>query len=357
MSSSTLNSNYKKRLCILIANIMLFYMIANWIAYYTYQWVRAKQESRLDYFGDARGKNGLMNYFYQNESPDVVFIGNSLTMQHIDTNFFLRSGLKVFNYATVGYFIAQYPSMVANAIKLKPKFIAISIRKNDFYEKNNFYYDHYNHDDDFTAQNIYFLINHTKNINEAWLLSKFITSYLKNINFFLAKGHALTHNLAELYKQVGHKPNPVKAIVHLMRPIPSQLMLTCDFDSEGNRMPVDCYNGDHVTVKALKEDAIKREKVLLVDKDYNYFLVSVLNGLFDRIKEAGIQPLLVLVPSYQHYVANDDLFNQTLHASVIDLSNLPLPTNHFTDTAHYNLKGRHVYSLALSSKIKRLLSS
>lgn len=360
MNLSTLDSNqhYKKRIIYLLLLILIFYCFANFLGNQYDRYLRKINNQTYLYRGDIQGKFDFIRSLLAGSRPDIIFIGNSVTGLHISTAFLYRNGIKSFNYANAGFFIAQYPTMIKNAIKLRPKMIAFSILLEDFYMPSRYYYDHYDHDTDVSYHALNFLIKHT-NENAYFILSKFIISYLKNLNYFLNKGYIISTDIITKYnKYNGYRflrsffpKHPKYSSIY-----PSRFTFNCDFDNKGHRYPNNCFNGDFVMVGHAIKLFDYRKQQALINKDYNSTLVNIFNGFFDEIKRAGIEPILILIPSYNKFVVDQSVLKRSIHARIIDLSNIQFSKDYFADGVHYNTEGRRAYSAVLVNKLKPLVS-
>src|SRR3982750_933173 len=105
LSISDFNLLYKKKIIILLLLSLLLYILANIAGNKYDKFLRKRAEDALLYRGDTKGKLGLMRQLFNGIQPDVIFVGNSITILHINTDFFHKQGIKSFNYATTGYFI------------------------------------------------------------------------------------------------------------------------------------------------------------------------------------------------------------------------------------------------------------
>lgn len=384
MNLSTSSFSYKKRLLLLLFLTLAFYLLINSISFQLDDKLRLSRENNYVYPPDTKGNFALMKQLFLDSNPDIVFIGNSMTILHVDTHLFYKANIKTFNYATVGYFIAQYPEMIENAIKINPKIIAISVRKNDFYNPPFFHYKPnrlsklnypntatyqdlhkdladlvYDSENGITTEDLYFLIKHTPARLQAQLFSHFIIGYLKNYNYFLSNGYAVTQNIVNISQQISGGTPLAEMVNQLVGGVTKEtITLDCDFDAKGNRIPQNCYNRDYVIVdhKTSNDLTDYRKEIILENSAFDYHFIEILNGLLDQVTRAGIQPVLIIEPNFYNYKADNNLISNNVHAKIIDLSDMKLSKDNFADRAHYNMAGRHKFSLGLINKIKPLLN-
>jgi hypothetical protein len=338
----------------LLVSIFISYLLTHFLVTQYDYYLRKIEEKAYIFRGDVRGKFALMKQLFGSSRPDIIFIGNSVTILHINTHLFHTQGLKSFNYATTGYFIGQYPEMVNNAIKLGPRSVVFSIAVNDFFKPSRYYFEHYDHTIDITWYDFYFLARFIVQQADWTLLIDYGLSYLRNCSIFSANGYTIRRNFKEMSMRIQHGSKLLHVIFpHYRQRSKQQVSFACDFDEQGHRMPVGCFNGDAVMIGAQPLNASHyKEKIRLNNSAYNYTLVNIFNGLFDELRKAGIKPYLILIPSYQHYFVDKSLLQRTLRAEIIDLTNIPFAKTYFADNSHYNLQGRAVYSEVLIKTLK-----
>jgi hypothetical protein len=345
---------HQRKVVSLLLCFFIFYLSANFLAIQYDHYLRKVEEHALIFRGDVNGKFALMKQLFGKSTPDIIFIGNSVTILHVDTHFFHANKINSFNYATTGYFIAQYPQMVENAIKLKPKSIAFSLTVDDFYKPSNYYFTNYDHMSDITWHNFYYFAK-SNGFSDLTFLIDYGFVYLKNFSFFTKCGHTITRGLKEKYARLKHRSKLIHMVFpHYRKRSLDQVSFACDFDRQGHPVPSGCYNGDAVMMGALSKDQFSpyKETIRLENKNYNFTVVNIFNSFFDEIRKAGIRPYLILIPSYKHYLVDQSLLKRSLHAEIIDLSDVPFSQSYFKDNVHFNREGRANYSKILVQKLK-----
>jgi hypothetical protein len=183
------------------------------------------------------------------------------------------------------------------------------------------------------------------------VLSKFTWDYFQQKNIFKTKGYLITDKINTEFK----KFNLEKAAA----PAPS---LSSDFcaDQFVSEYYKGCNNGD-VDIDGVSPTLTRDEFGKVVkhgNEAFNYTIASMLNELVAKIKQAGIQPIIVFIPQFRHHVIeNEKLIAETLQAPVIDMSDSNIPYEAWSDTEHMNTKGKAIYSNKLAVVMKSIVNT
>jgi hypothetical protein len=224
----------------------------------------------------------------------------------------------------------------------------ISLNKPELFYPTTFFYDYFNHQSDLQFSSMKLLAKRVKNREDYEFFAKFLWSYFININYFVANGFNIVNAFKSRYEA---------------------------FDSANNFFAVDsngfcialnntlsnyneCNNGDQTEYGAPDKVDYKEYGISIHhdNASYNTTLVAIMNTMLDEISAAGIQPIIMFIPEFRHHSFEDEaLIAKTLHAHIIDLSNLKVPRDSWHDEEHMNFKGREVYTQNVAREIKPLL--
>lgn len=285
---------------------------------------------------ESSRKSELMMKIFAHEKPDIIFIGSSTTKYHISTNIFKKDKLRIFNYGLEGHFFTAYPSMIDEAIKAKPKIIAISLHAPELYFPLLSIDPAYSKDVKVTKENLRFYINHyLKNPSshiELQLISRMLENYIIQHNYLCINGYKVTDSIKRMIAAKDEIAN--RATIKKE-----------DLDGDGIIM------GIEENLNISKYNVAMRYK----DKKYSYVLASYINAMFDKIRAAGIKPVLILIPQFENSVINMDLIRSTIHGEIVDMNTFRIPVDNWYNGGHLNVKGRQVYSERLMKEMKRLV--
>jgi hypothetical protein len=295
------NSNYKAKVFAVVGLSLLFYVMANVIAFEYGKTHRAKLENKSIYAEDTQGMFDLMMKKIQksNERLDAVFVGNSTTKVHIDSAIFNQQNIKMFNYSLLGFSVGQYPSMIKNAIKAKPKVIVISIDKPELYYPIDYFYNSYSHAE-INSFNLGYLAKYLIDKEGYLVFSKLFLDYFQQTNYFKNYGYIVVGNInAEFGKFNPEKASKTDGSASLVEGY-------CT-DQNSNSLYRGCNNGDHEMEGNNKLTRAEFGMIVKHSSDsFNYTLASILNGFIVKIKQAGIQPVVIMIPQFSHHVIDDE---------------------------------------------------
>lgn len=355
MHSSTFNSKYKFKIIGVLLISLLLYLLANITFYLNKEHDRKINEKQFSYKDDVNGRFALLKQLYKTNSPDIVFVGNSMTREHISTHAFYQHGIHIFNYGINGYYLPQYLSIVRKAIKAKPKIIVISLFKEELYIPISTLYKAYDHDHDIDIQSLYFFGKRITRYDHIKYFIRVMAAYFINLNYFFIYSHDLNVFITETYN---HFNTGIPSASQNTSPFPNvNISLECDFDNNHISNPKNCNNGDDALIGVEKNISISGYKTInnIPDKKLNSYTIRVINGLIDEIKNAGIQPVIVFVPGFKRLEVNNALLQKSIQAPIVDMAELNMPIDYWHDYIHYNIKGRNLYSNVLAKKMDSFL--
>ncbi len=354
MHSSISSFDYKRRALAVLALTLIFYLAANILMFKWDSYVKLTRENHHYYSEDKSSKNKLMNYLYSDASPDVIFVGNSMTREHIDTHYFRSKGIKVFNYGIKGYTFTQYPTMFKYAMAAKPKVIAFTINQAELFVPLNLFYEAYSHGD-ITLYDINILRKYAAGPEGQKYLKNIVGEYLYSFNYFKNRGY----KIAEALKYFYYKPlGPYRS-----EDLPNDdAMITlnheCDL-TDKNEFELECNNGDAMMLgysKKLTYDTYG--KVIEHSTEaLNLEVIAMLNGYFKEIQDKGIRPVLILMPSFAYHKSDMKFIKSLLHVDIIDFSELKMAKDSWFDIEHFNTKGRRIYSVLLEKEMAKYVVS
>jgi hypothetical protein len=355
MLSFTSNSNYKTKVFILLIISIILYTAVNVGALLFNKLYYSQLESKNVYKRDVDGMFHMMTKKYPLYSPsslDIIFVGNSTTKVQVHSTIFQALKMRVFNYSLLGYTIYQYPRMVSNAIKEKPKIIVISIKEPELYVPMTYLYNNYYHQLDINLSSLIFLSRYLNNRDDYVFFKKLTVSYLAEKNFFKLHGFNVIEGINSVYHKYG---KPDFAETNHINALPLSI---CIFPHTPLSSFDDCDNGDIALVgkESTYNPTPDPETYNHPKANLNYALVNMYNALIDEIKKAGIQPVVVFIPEFSHHVYESDLPSKVIHADIIQLSNLPIPSDGWYNREHLNSKGRDIYSKELAKMLTPFVS-
>lgn len=364
MNSSISNSNatYKINLIVFFTIVIFIYILINSAGFILEYYQNQKYHS---YSNDVPGKSELMKSIFLKSSPDIIFIGSSITKYHVSTNMFKKQKINVFNYGLESHFYTAYPAMIENAIKMHPKVIAITIFGPELYTSLLSIDAAFNKQIDVNQTNLKFFIQHymknLRNYDEAKLIIRLIQIYIEQLNYLIMNGYKFIDILKHQYE--GYDPK--------IKLPTTDSMLTSNMDGKNKisfkqyldceavgvtPLGFSCTNGDAVLLGNEKNLSYEdfNKKVDFLDKKFNYALISIFNSLIDKIRSADIKPVIIIIPQFSDPTMNIDLIKKSLHADVIDLQKFRIPKDGWFNGGHFNAKGRYIYSTQLVKKMKPL---
>lgn len=118
-----------------------------------------------------------------------------------------------------------------------------------------------------------------------------------------------------------------------------------------------CSNGDGLIMGKEENLDVSKYNISMryKDKKYSYVLASYINVLFDKIRRAGIKPVLILIPQFENSVINVGLIKSTINGEIVDMNEFRIPVDDWYNGGHLNTKGRYIYSMGLVKKMKPLV--
>lgn len=340
MSFSTSNSKFRYYFFFSLFLIILFYSLCCIVIFmYTNIQTNKNQFTTGAY---SKAKHMKLN-FEGSSSPDIIFIGSSKTLYHIDTSYLFKTyHLRSYNYGLNGHFISSYPYMVEQAIKLKPKVIVISIDVQELYANPLPTKDLYLAD-----LKVYF---------ETRQNFKFLVTALCD---YIAGFNSIRQHSATIYRFITEKYNSMIQIkfknTNIINYQPPKLLqdLACNqvrletntqMKNKQELNVIQCPNGDGI-LQGTVEPSAKRVANL---NQMNNHSIELLKYILNIIKRNQIIPIVVLSPSYSvNYIYDEEKIQKVLKIRLIDLTNQAIPQEYWANSTHLNYKGREFFTKAL----------
>lgn len=341
-----------------------------------------KRQANTEFTDDINSKTKLLDSLSQ--KPDIVFIGSSTTKYHVSTNLFKSENMNIFNYGVEGHFFTTYPYMIQHAIKAKPKMIVISINVQELYYKLLTKDLAFEKSIKVEWENIRFFIRHylenPSNEEEFNLVIRLLETFIEQREYFARYGYYYTDAISKFYRSpdeccshpgmsglfttdARNNSSPDENSTHPGYKTQDNHVdnkyLDCPANmSMTNFMGYRCDNGDGIITKEDKNLSFVNyyNKNIFRDKKYNYQLVSILNKMLDDISQAGIKPVIVLLPQFENPIYSESLPGKTIHADIIDLTHFQLPRDAWYNSGHFNAKGRYIYSTELANNFRNKLN-
>lgn len=281
-----------------------------------------------------------------NENTEIIFVGNSRTVYHIDTTVFKNNNLKIYNYGVSDRTIYNYVNMTKNALQRDPKMIVISLKISDLYTKNYYF-------NRVSLSDIKAMI-HTK--QGFLLIKKAIIDYLKYFYSLVDYSDVINSKIQTLYD----KFTPVKKIIStkVVKNDNSTIINNQDCDIFDLQYPIDkivakCTNGDGI----LFGNKLINQNLSHDFKKVNKKYIDLLNYIVDEIKKHNIKPIIVFEPIYQANYKYDIVYLQKLiNPNIINLTDMDIPDIMWADNNHLNNKGRILYSNILAKKLNKVIN-
>lgn len=283
-------------------------------------------------------KNHMQKRFPASQKLDVIFIGSSRTLYHVDTAFLTKKGIISYNLSLVAHEPLSYPSMIKAAMKMNPKAIAIELDVPWLY--NNFE----NRIPTPSLTDISAQIKCGLDTTTVW---HFTIDYIKKIS--LVSRYAVT--LYSRSKQFFSK-------------IISGYLVAGKINSTSRNAPknknyitkyVKCENGDGILygsdpVVGRNESNYKIQLGRIRWKNIQFF-----NYLISLVQKKNVKVFVFLAASIRTpKVFNLNLIKEKIHAPIIDLvHSVPEDAKYWVDTGHLNNFGREIFTRKIYEQIKK----
>lgn len=282
-------------------------------------------------------------------SPDAVFIGSSLTKNHISTDVFRGRGWVVYNMGISGRLLGDYPSMAENALRRNPRVVVLNLSASDLLTPPSSEFTHFT---DLLAQ---------------WRAGLPWATLLSSAGNFLEGRHLLHYYRAPLYENVAASfrrlaPPPAAVAARREDRAPAfadQVNRTPDCDvfkraTYDSEVVLTCTNGDGVQLGRFDPslDPIPDEPPAGPPNE------SSLRLLREVVAEIGksAKPIVVIQPSRRKSPPLDiKAIEARIGAPLIDLRTDVFSNSDWSDGGHFNLFGREKYSKLLESALRPYL--
>ena len=287
---------------------------------------------------------------------DAVFIGSSFTKNHISTNFFQTKGWSTYNLGISGRLLADFPSMAAEAMKAKPKFIVFNISVDEIFSppKSDYVY-------------LQDLLAYFQSEQSSSFLLKSLYQYLLGLHTLNQYREAIYERIAGFLPKIdrilGHESASAKANDQEYSPAQlasyqEQLQKAPDCDTFKkavySRMTVvTCTNGDGLQYGLVDFAKSHRSHPTPLEKP-NKNSIRLLNKVLS-MASATSKPLVVLTPVWEeNYQYNLQELQSQIQAPVIDLTQTIFTDEEWCDAGHFNYYGRLKYSEVLWENLQKI---
>lgn len=281
---------------------------------------------------------------------DAVFVGSSLTKNHVSTAEFRELGWSVYNMGISGRLLADFPSMLNRALMKSPRLVVLNISAAELFQEPQ---------SDFV---------HFDDLKMHWRAGLPPAELLTSAASFLLSLHKLHYYREPLYEQikgVAMKIVPKRSgeAVEEQNRYPAHLaqlkekpdcrvfkratyermeVVTCE---NGDGIQLGNFSSNHDTINKVPSEARLNEGAL-----------SLLTELV-REGEARSKIVVVLQPSLGAAPAYDlSMLQARLGVPLIDLSREVLSEADWCDGGHFNIYGRKKYSLLLEERLRPYLA-
>ena len=268
-----------------------------------------------------------MAKYADNNDLDIVIIGASKTQNHISSNIFRNNKVNLYNYGVPAISTSDYPYMINEAIKNKPKFIILEFPLEPFFSnipllsaiRQPTLYDIYTH---LQSYNITIPLNFYDVIPVSYYLKSY--SRLFGIS---------QNDITNMNKKIFDK---------------YEVISDCNiFDYRGyNNMITVCENGD----STIWYNKIKRQnKKEIIKNKLNLNRIRYFNYLITLITNNNIIPLILIQATDRNKIFKYDnnllIMNLALtEKQIIDLSYIVYKDEEWADVNHLNYLGKVKFS-------------
>lgn len=290
--------------------------------------------SKITYKGNKFNK--LKHFTLNNPiNKDMIFIGSSKTIFHISTNQFKEKDIEVFNLGISGAQYEDYPSLISEVVKFKPKKIVISLSINRFYDKLKI--------PKLPAIEELFIYY---NIDKIRFIHS-IMKWIENKHTFLTYSEIIFLKIKSFYNKFNNSTD----IKHInTNNTDYKSLADCKvFDiqyRDNNGAVMKCTNGDGILVgNNLETSTLIDTQLITIDKESILYLKNIIQN----IKSKDIQPIIILEPilnnKYQYNL--NDIKKYFSGIELIDFTNLQIKNKYWSDNSHLNYLGREKYTQVL----------
>ncbi len=280
------------------------------------------------------------------EKPlDAVFIGSSLTKNHVSTGVFHERGWEIYNMGISGRLLGDFPSMAVQAMARHPRVVVLDVSEADLVDAPHTEFTHW---DDLLAE---------------WRAGLPAPALARSLGNYLLDRHLLHYYREPLYEAAVaavRRLAPAPAVVtarHADRTpaYADQVSRSPDCDvfkrtAYDNMVVLTCTNGDGIQLGRYDPDLdpLPHEPTgRALDDGAIRLLREVVHGI-----EGQAKPVVVLQPTWEK-TPDIDLkdVERRIGAPVVDLRESRFTSADWCDGGHFNLYGRRKYSEALEAAL------
>jgi len=284
-------------------------------------------------------------------NKDIVFLGSSRTLYQISSNTFKKNGLNIYNFGVSGIQFDGYPTLIPCINHAHVKKVIISLQVNKLFEELNI-----------TAFPTSEEIKYYYDIDKVKFLQS-IKQWTINRHLFLQYSEPIFYKIKAIYNKFEPSNKAVKTthtdllnnkqVIH--HAIDYSKLVNCEvFDIKQikhNHKSLKCTNGDGVLIgNTIHLSTIKNKKLKILNQQ----TIKYFQKLIDHIDKKNTQVSIILEPIFHNqYSYNlNEIQKQFKNIKIIDLSNFKVQDSYWSDNAHFNYKGREIYSKYLSTILK-----
>jgi hypothetical protein len=291
---------------------------------------------------DSKNKHMQLN---TDINTNIIFIGNSRTAFHIDTNLFKKNGISIYNYGVSDRNIYNYMSMSKNALKTDTKFIIISLKISDIFLSEM---------PKINSTLLPDILGMLKTNQQLSDIQKAFLEYISKSYSLFLYSEVINIKLSNIYNKFNNikKKNIItnkKAPLDIKTERIDCTIFDIKYPSE-DRVVTKCTNGDGILFGTRVSDVNETKVFKTLNNDY----IKLLNHILISIQSKQVIPIIVFEPIYkENYTYDIEKVKQHIEANIIDLTKLKLSENLWSDYNHLGNKGRKIYSDILIQKLKK----
>lgn len=276
-------------------------------------------------------------------SPEVIFIGASTTQAHTATDIFAEADIDIFNYGLPGWFMADYPYVVERAIAAGPRMIVINVPPWELEELGCPFAPYWA---DMRANMALRGIFSGCDLIHDMLLNKIPAVRYKD---FLPKYNPLINewffDILSAWDNSREVAQAHRTQINYIRGAYSRFVMTL---SSGDALLF--------TRNGLARKLETREvNISQIDP----LVFGMLEHLVTRIREAGIQPIITIIPSHyeRFWVLQDMEKLEALDVPVIRGEHFADDTDYWVDPTHFGYEGRAAWNRWLIPQIREIMNA